>query len=77
MLIQPAFLTLPLSKQYNTNLIKVKDVCEKELASYTMPYKYTFRDSFPKTNIGKVDFIAMENELKEEKTVNKQKKLTK
>lgn len=73
-----------LKEQYKNNeediLIKIKEVCSKELAEYTIPYKYVFRDSFPKTNIGKVDFLAMENELKEKidnPTINKQKKLTK
>lgn len=59
---------------------KIKNVCSKELAEYTIPYKYVFRESFPKTNIGKVDFLAMEQELSDVEQKNnsvKQKKLTK
>lgn len=59
---------------------KIKSVCIKELAEYTVPYKFVFRDSFPKTNIGKVDFLAMEQELNESNKKNndvKQKKLSK
>ena len=45
----------------------IKELCEKNLARYSLPYEYEFRKSLPKTLIGKVDFkkLAEEEESKE------------
>ena len=49
-----------------TNKIKndIKDYCEKNLAKYMLPKEYVFRESLPKTMIGKVDYRELEKENK-------------
>lgn len=56
------------NKEQVLNMIKEK--CEKDLAKYSWPYEYEFRDELPKTLVGKVAF----NELsKEEQNKNENK----
>ncbi len=43
----------------------IKEYCEANLAAYSVPYKFEFRKSLPKTLIGKVDIKALQNEAKE------------
>ena len=38
--------------------------CKKNLAAYSIPYKFEFRKSLPKTLIGKVDIKALQEEAK-------------
>ena len=46
----------------------IKELCEKNLARYSLPYEYEFRKSLPRTLIGKVDFNKLaEEELKKGK----------
>ena len=47
-----------------TSAIKksIKELCEKNLARYSLPYEYEFRKSLPKTLIGKVDFRKLSEE---------------
>lgn len=40
----------------------IKEHCKKNLARYSVPYEYEFRESLPKTLIGKVDFNALREE---------------
>ncbi len=40
----------------------IKDYCEKNLAKYMLPKEYVFRESLPKTMIGKVDYRKLEEE---------------
>ena len=40
----------------------IKELCEKNLARYSLPYEYEFRKSLPKTLIGKVDFKKLTEE---------------
>lgn len=40
----------------------IKKHCEKYLAKYSLPYEYEFRESLPKTSIGKVDFKKLQEE---------------
>ena len=49
-----------------TNKIKndIKEYCEKNLAKYMLPKEYVFRESLPKTMIGKVDYRELEKENK-------------
>lgn len=35
---------------------EIKELCKKNLAKFSVPYDYEFRESLPKTKIGKVDF---------------------
>ena len=40
------------------------EYCKKNLAAYSIPYKFEFRKSLPKTLIGKVDIKALQEEAK-------------
>ena len=51
---------------------KIKEHCEINLAKYSLPAEYEFRDSFPKTLVGKVAYTKLEKE-EEEKAKNKEK----
>ena len=42
----------------------IKEYCEKNLAKYMIPKEFVFRESLPKTLIGKVDFKKLEEEMK-------------
>lgn len=46
-------------------LQKIKEACINGLADYRLPADYQFIDEFPRTPIGKVDYVAMENKNKE------------
>jgi len=35
---------------------------QKNVAKYSLPYEYEFRDKLPKTLVGKVAFKELENE---------------
>ena len=41
---------------------EIKDYLEKNLAKYMIPKEYVFRETLPKTMIGKVDYKQLENE---------------
>lgn len=41
---------------------KIKQHCEINLAKYSLPAEYEFRDSFPKTLVGKVAYTKLEKE---------------
>ncbi|MBQ8132728.1 MAG: acyl--CoA ligase [Bacilli bacterium] len=45
---------------------EIKAYCEKELSKYMIPKEFVYRDSLPKTLVGKVDFKALEKESLEE-----------
>ena len=51
---------------------KIKQHCEINLAKYSLPAEYEFRDSFPKTLVGKVAYTKLEKE-EAEKLKNKEK----
>ena len=38
------------------------DLCEKNLAKYSIPKEWKFRKSLPKTIVGKVDFRKLQEE---------------
>ncbi len=50
---------------------EIKQLCLQKLPEYAQPREYKFRNAFPFTSIGKVDFMALENEdaLKEKPKV--------
>ncbi len=50
----------------------IKAHCEKNIAKYALPHEYEFRDSLPKTLVGKVAYTVLEKE-EEEKAAEKQK----
>ncbi len=47
-----------------THTIKneIKELCQKNLAKFSLPYEYEFRKSLPRTNIGKIDFRKLQEE---------------
>ena len=36
--------------------------CQKKLPSYSVPVNYLFKDSFPLTTVGKIDYKKLEEE---------------
>lgn len=50
-------------------LESIKSHCEKNLARYSWPYEYEFRDELPKTLVGKIAYneLSKEEQLKHEK----------
>ncbi len=54
-------------KPNNETLNSIKAHCEKNIAKYSLPYEYEFRESIPKTKIGKIAFTELEKEEKEKK----------
>ena len=54
-------------KPNNDTLESIKEHCAKNIAKYSLPYEYEFRDSIPKTKIGKIAFNELIKEEKEKK----------
>ena len=54
-------------KPNNETLESIKKHCAKNIAKYSLPYEYEFRDSIPKTKIGKIAFNELIKEEKEKK----------
>lgn len=50
---------------------EIKDLCKKNLAKFSVPYDYEFRESLPKTKIGKVDFRELARQEAERQEKNK------
>lgn len=40
----------------------IKEYCKKNLAKYMVPSEFVFRKQLPKTKLGKVDFVALQND---------------
>ena len=51
-------------KPNNETLNSIKEYCAKNIAKYSLPYEYEFREFIPKTKIGKVAFSELEEEEK-------------
>ena len=54
-----------LKQGYHDNLkvrSEIKEHCAKNLAKYMIPKDFVFRESLPKTMIGKVDYKKLEEE---------------
>ena len=49
-------------KADDETLSSIKEHCEKNLAKYSWPYEYEFRDELPKTLVGKVAFNELQKE---------------
>ena len=67
--LQVAKAIIVLKNEYtDTSSVKksIKELCEKNLSRFSLPYEYEFRKSLPKTLIGKVDFKKL-NEEEEKK----------
>jgi len=58
-----AYIVLKNGIKPNMNIKKkIKKYCEDNLARYSWPYEYEYRDSIPKTLVGKVAYKKLENE---------------
>ena len=56
---------LVLKSEYKDNLklrLEIKEYCEKNLAKYMIPKEFVYRESLPKTMVGKVDYRKLELE---------------
>ena len=54
-----------LKSEYKENLklrSEIKEYCEKNLAKYMIPKEFVYRESLPKTMVGKVDYKKLEAE---------------
>ncbi len=63
--VAKAFIVLN-NENVNKDKIKkeIKKLCEEYLPKYSIPYEYEFRDSLPRTNIGKIAYKDLEEEEK-------------
>ena len=61
--VPKAFLVLK-SNVKLTNKVKkeIQDYCEKNLAHYMIPKEFVYRESLPKTMVGKVNYRELEKE---------------
>lgn len=65
-LLPKAHIILKPEFQGYEELIKeqLQTLCQQKLPEYAHPIDYKFRKEFPHTSIGKVDFVALQNEDK-------------
>ena len=69
--VAKAFIVLKNSVNASDERLKsIKEHCEKNLAKYSWPFEYEFRDELPKTLVGKVAY----NELIKEEQAKYEKK---
>ena len=54
----------------------IRSHCEKNLAKYSLPASYEFRDSLPKTLVGKVAYTKLEDDKENVNEVVNEKNLT-
>lgn len=51
----------------------IREHCSKNIAKYAMPYEFEYRESLPKTLVGKVAYTILEVEEKEKEKMRNQK----
>ncbi len=69
--VAKAFIVLKNGIEPSEKILKsIKEHCQKNLAKYSWPYEYEFKDELPKTLVGKVAF----NELIKEEKAKKENK---
>ena len=67
--VAKAFIVLNEGVEKSKDVMKsIKEHCEINLAKYSLPAEYEFRDSFPKTLVGKVAYRQLEEEERNKKT---------
>lgn len=72
--VAKAFIVLKNGEKETTKIRnEIKELCKKELAVYSVPKEYEFRNELPKTLYNKVDYKSLEKE-ETEKYENKTKK---
>ena len=63
--VAKAYIVLKNSEKVNNTIKKqIKKYCEENLAKYSWPYEYEYRDSIPTTLVGKVAYKKLEEENK-------------
>jgi len=66
MQVPKAFIALKEGVKESSKLKKeLKELCKENLAVYSVPKEFEFRDNLPKTLMNKIDFKALEREEKE------------
>lgn len=71
--VAKAFIVLNEGVEQSKDVMKsIKEHCEINLAKYSLPAEYEFRDSFPKTLVGKVAYTKLEKEEEEKSKQNKE-----
>ena len=64
--VAKAFIVLERDRKPNPQIKKeIIELCKKNLAVYSLPKEYEFRDSLPKTLYNKIDYKELEKEEKE------------
>lgn len=51
----------PMDQQQARKIIM--DFCRLHMAEFSLPHRITFVDEFPKTKMGKVDFLQLEHQM--------------
>lgn len=72
--VQVAKAIIVLKNGYSPSIFlknSIKELCEKNLAKYSIPHDFEFRKSLPKTAIGKVDFKKLQEEEDAKRGSNK------
>ena len=63
--VAKAYIVLKNGAKATPNIKKqIKKYCEENLAKYSWPYEYEYRDSLPTTLVGKVAYKKLEEENK-------------
>lgn len=66
-----------LKEEYKENqdsiVEEIKQLCLEQLPEYCQPKEYKIRDDMPLTSVGKIDFLSLENEDKEQKVMQLKK----
>ena len=63
MKVAKAFIVLKQDEKPTLRIKKeIKELCEKNLARYSWPKEYEYRESLPKTLFGKVNYRELERE---------------
>lgn len=61
--VPKAFIVLKKGVEYNSEILKdIKEHCNRNLAKYMIPKEFVFRETLPKTIIGKVNYRELEKE---------------
>lgn len=66
--VAKAYIVLKEEYRANRNIKKsIEEHCKKNLAKYSIPYEYEYREALPKTLIGKINYRELEKENEKRK----------
>ena len=69
--VAKVFVVMKNGEKGNSKVIaELKELCQANLPKYAWPVEYEFRDSLPKTMIGKVDFRKLQEENNRNREIN-------